>query len=382
MGKYDNFNMCPASTLCDLASIFEQLEDGTYEGDNLTEAQINSLNNMCQGYSDLQFGTLLDDIITASKSSKSVPALTSEQKEIIANLNCPVASSYDMVTLLNNIISNVNGNVPSTDATLKSLEVAGQTLEPAFGSGVLNYTVNVANGVTSVTINAEANDSNAEVTGTGAHNVNVGNNTLNVVVTAEDGETTRTYVIKVVRAKSTDATLKSLSVAGQTLEPTFNSNTLNYTVNVANSVTSVTINAEANSDVASVAGTGVKSVNVGDNSFDIDVTAQDGTTKKTYVVKVVRAKSSDATLKSLSIEGQTIEPTFSSEVINYTATVENTVANINILAEANSSVAQVTGTGNKALTEGSNTCEVVVTAEDGSTTKTYTISVTRQSAEA
>lgn len=293
MGKYDNFNMCPASTLCDLASIFEQLEDGTYEGDNLTEAQINSLNNMCQGYSDLQFGTLLDDIITASKSSESVPTLTSEQKEIIANLNCPVASSYDMVTLLNTIISNVNGNVPSTDATLKSLEVVGQTLEP-----------------------------------------------------------------------------------------TFNSNTLSYTVNVANSVTSVTINAEANSGVASVAGTGVKSVNVGDNSFNIDVTAQDGTTKKTYVVKVVRAKSSDATLKSLSIEGQTIEPTFSSEVINYTATVENTVANINILAEANSSVAQVTGTGNKALTEGSNTYEVVVTAEDGSTTKTYTISVTRQSAEA
>lgn len=293
MGRYDNFNMCPASTLCDLASIFEQLEDGIYEGDNLTETQINSLNNMCQGYLDLQFGTLLDDIITASKSSESVPALTSEQKEIIANLNCPVASSYDMVTLLNTIISNVNGNVPSTDATLKSLEVVGQTLEPSFGSGVLNYTVNVAN-----------------------------------------------------------------------------------------SVTSVTINAETNSGVASVAGTGVKNVNVGDNSFNIDVTAQDGTTKKTYVVKVVRAKSSDATLKSLSIEGQTIEPTFSSEVINYTATVENTVTNINILAEANSSVAQVTGTGNKALIEGSNTCEVVVTAEDGSTTKTYTISVTRQSAEA
>lgn len=199
MGKYDNFNMCPASTLCDLASIFEQLEDGTYEGDNLTETQINSLNNMCQGYSDLQFGTLLDDIITASKGSESVPALTSEQKEIIANLNCPVASSYDMVTLLNNIISNVNGNIPSTDATLKSLEVAGQTLEPSFGSEVLNYTVNVANEVTSVTINAEANDSNAEVTGTGAHNVNVGNNTLNVVVTAEDGSTTKTYTISVTR---------------------------------------------------------------------------------------------------------------------------------------------------------------------------------------
>lgn len=199
MGKYDNFNMCPASTLCDLASIFEQLEDGTYEGDNLTETQINSLNNMCQGYSDLQFGTLLDDIITASKSSEIVPALTSEQKEIIANLNCPVASSYDMVTLLNNIISNVNGNVPSSDATLKSLSIEGQTIEPTFSSEVINYTATVENTVANINILAEANSSVAQVTGTGNKALIEGSNTCEVVVTAEDGSTTKTYTISVTR---------------------------------------------------------------------------------------------------------------------------------------------------------------------------------------
>lgn len=382
MNKYDSFNMCPASSLCDLASILEELEDGIYDGDNLTEEQIEKLNTMCQGYEDLQFGTLLDDIITASKSTETVAPLTSDQKEIIANLHCPVADKCDLVDLLSNIISNVNGNVPSSDATLKSLEVEEQTLTPTFSASVLSYTVNVANSVTSVTINAEANDANASVAGTGEKNVNVGDNTFNVVVTAEDEETTQTYVVKVVRAQNSDATLKSLSVEGQTLNPTFNANTTNYTVNVANSITSVTINAEDNSGVASVTGTGVKSINVGSNSFNVEVTAQDGVTKKTYTINIIRAYSSDATLKSLSIEDETIEPTFSSAVTNYTATVENAIDNINIIAEANHSGAEVIGDGGKDLVEGSNICEITVTAQDGTTTKTYTINVTRQAAEA
>jgi hypothetical protein len=58
--------------------------------------------------------------------------------------------------------------------------------------------------------------------------------------------------------------------------------------------------------------------------------------------------------------------------------VSTTVSSIIINATANDAAATVSGAGTKALDYGDNTFEVVVTAEDGITTKTYTIVVTRE----
>jgi len=87
--------------------------------------------------------------------------------------------------------------------------------------------------------------------------------------------------------KSSDATLSSLTVSKGTLTPAFDPNTLNYTVNVTNDVSSITIDATANYSAAKVSGTGTYSLNVGNTIYPIKVTAEDGVTTETYNVTVI-----------------------------------------------------------------------------------------------
>ena len=86
---------------------------------------------------------------------------------------------------------------------------------------------------------------------------------------------------------STDANLKSLSVEGYDLEPTFNKDTLEYNLEVENDVESVTIKASKSDSGASISGTGEKELTEGLNKFEIVVTAEKGN-KKTYVVNITR----------------------------------------------------------------------------------------------
>lgn len=75
--------------------------------------------------------------------------------------------------------------------------------------------------------------------------------------------------------------------------------------------------------------------------------------------------SSDNTLKSLSIDGYTLEPKFDKNITEYKLTVDETVEKINVKAGANHEKASVKGTGEINLSSGENTIEIKVTAENG-----------------
>ena len=82
----------------------------------------------------------------------------------------------------------------SSDATLKSLSVEGFKLDKEFNKDVLEYNVELSSDTTKININAVANDENATVNGIGEKEVKEGNNTIQILVTAQNG-TTKTYVI-------------------------------------------------------------------------------------------------------------------------------------------------------------------------------------------
>lgn len=94
--------------------------------------------------------------------------------------------------------------VPSTNADLASLTVSVGTLTPAFSKDVLLYEVEVASDTESITISVTLDDSNATKTGDGTHNVTVGDNTFDIVVTAQDGITEKTYIVKVKKSDLSD----------------------------------------------------------------------------------------------------------------------------------------------------------------------------------
>ena len=258
----------------------------------------------------------------------------------------------------------------SDNAGIENVEVNGYTLSLVDGI----YQVVVPYNVTKVTL-ANVTTTGATVTGIGEKELKVGNNDYSVEVTSASGKVKTKYVIRVVREKDTVNTLKSLSLTDCTLSPTFSSSTTSYTCTVANNVTSTTVAAATTSSVATLTGTGSKTLNVGDNTLNIVVTSQSGSTK-TYSVKVHR-KSNDANLSSLSVSNYTISPAFSNNTIAYTLTVPNATSSITVNASKSNTYASISGTGSKTLNVGSNTIKVTVTAEDGNT-KAYTITVKRK----
>lgn len=89
----------------------------------------------------------------------------------------------------------------SADADLKSLTISPGTLSPAFSADVTEYTATVSESVDRITVSAPANDGNASVVVEGADALEMGENPVVCRVTAEDGETTKTYTITVTKVE-------------------------------------------------------------------------------------------------------------------------------------------------------------------------------------
>ena len=205
---------------------------------------------------------------------------------------------------------------------------------------------------------------------------------------------------------STDATLSGLTLSGVDFgtfaSATFASATVSYTAEVTNNPTETTVTPIVNHSGASyvikVGGVtdadGTVTLERGSNVITVEVTAEDGITEKTYTVTVTRLvtsqqtqASTDATLSGLTLTGVDFG-TFTSSTVTYTASVAYSVSETTVTPTLNDSdasyVTKLGGTevsdGTVSLAVGSNVITVDVTAEDGSTTQTYTVTVTRAAA--
>ena len=131
------------------------------------------------------------------------------------------------------------------------------------------------------------------------------------------------------------------------------------------------------------------SLNSGETSFkpvnasvlDYDTTneclqAQSGATVSIKTQAQIEASySKNNNLSSLSIEGASISPEFSSNIVDYTATLPVDTTKAKILATAQDKNASITGAGEVDVVDGKNRLEITVTAENGDK-KTYIINLT------
>ena len=301
--------------------------------------------------------------------------------------------------------------IGSNNANLTKLGPGIGGLTPSFSSGTINYTISTGNATATMTLTPVASDANAtiKVNGTTVTSGTVtapialpegGKTVINTVVTAQDGTTTKTYILTVTRAASINAGLSALKLSSGTLTPVFATATTGYAVSVANSVSTITITpttTDANATVK-VNGTSLTSGTVtgpialaegGQTVINTVVTAQDGSTTKTYTVTVTRAPSTNASLSKLGPSIIGLTPAFSSSTTSYTISTGNATASMKLTPvsiDANATikvngtaVASGTTTAPIALAVGPNTITTVVTSQNGATTKTYTLTVTRAS---
>lgn len=87
----------------------------------------------------------------------------------------------------------------SSDATLRGLSVNPGTLSPAFSPSVTDYTIQVGNDVTDITVSGGVSDENAQITAaSGFKNLKEGENQAVITITAQDGSTL-TYHFTITR---------------------------------------------------------------------------------------------------------------------------------------------------------------------------------------
>lgn len=293
----------------------------------------------------------------------------------------------------------------SSDASLSALSIASMyapvTITPAFSTDTLAYAAAaLPYAYSAVTISATATDAGAVVSGVGTKAVSVGSSSLTVNVVAADGVTTKAYTIALTRYGQESSLLSALTVSGASFA--FDPETTSYAINVANSVSEATVSAtpeysgstvalslDGDEDYETAASTGTVSLTEGAvATVKVRVQSQYDKSYGYYEIAVTRAAagaSSDASLLGLGLidtnsTSVALSPSFDPATTSYTATVASTSKTVSVLGTASDSGATVvSGTGDAALAVGPNAIKVVVLAADGVTTKTYTVTVTRNS---
>lgn len=321
----------------------------------------------------------------------------------------------------------------SSDATLSDLTASPGTLSPAFDPNTTDYTLTVDESVTNVTLTATANYSDARVKGDGEKTlVAGGDNTYEIVVTAEDGskltytvtvvvgtfvpvlcdinfndaskfvddvytESPDMPVVKVTGSGVYDSSRGSdcspnggmrLTAADQAIEITFDKPVSILQIYARSTGTNASMRVQiypvdGGDDITN------EVVMLGDNStacvlFEISdiepcvvkITRNGGSpcVVRIYAEGFPPVISDDATLGSLTVSAGELWPSFAPDITHYSVEVDDSVNSITLTATANDVGAKVTGAGEKTLDAGDNIFDIVVTAVAGNS-MTYTVRV-------
>ena len=179
----------------------------------------------------------------------------------------------------------------NTNNNLSSLSIKGATLSPEFNKDTLQYTVQIEENITKLDIEAKAENSKAKVEIQGNEELLNGENTIKVIVTAEDN-TSKTYVIKAIRgnkvATTLDDTLKlsKLEILGVSFDGGFDPEKYTYDLSLNLAVSNLTITAEPNQEDAKVEIIGNQDFKEGENLITIMLTSADKSQTATYQIKV------------------------------------------------------------------------------------------------
>jgi hypothetical protein len=171
------------------------------------------------------------------------------------------------------------------------------------------------------------------------------------------------------------ATLSALDLSMGALEPAFDPAVTEYDVLLPWGTTGdINVSASATTMDAVVSGAGAIDVTPGTARDTIMVVSSGGAdTMRYYIDFTVDDGSTDAYLSDLSLDTSTIDPAFYMLTFDYVAYVPVGTTTVDITATKNYTGATVSGDLTANIQNGGDTAEIVVTAQDGTTTNTYTI---------
>ncbi len=367
-------------------------------------------------------GTILALYYTVSENVSSGENITISFDKTMATLSNPENIEIKGDATFNDLVLTVASNV-SKIGTLNTLTATGSNnLDYPFSfvpdsDTDLEYSFAVPNAVDSIVLSGTPTDASVKnitnmnvLSGPletpsgdnpGTHALNVGDNTINIVVTAESGDTT-IYKINVKRL-SNDTSITSVTgtngIAFNNINDTANSITVPYktassditvTLTDANAfldapIGSWTINSNGNTDTTNNYTILVKSEEC--KAEYASIPGNGNCTTKSYPFEIIRtAPSKNVNLASLEVDGVTV-PGF--DPINDPDKKEFTLPNVSadkesvvVTATLSDTLNSITtGTGTQNIKIGDNQIIVTVLSEDNVTKKEYIINIHRLSNE-
>ena len=262
-----------------------------FKAPNVENDQTFKVTFSASGMGDTNLNPVADSSCSAVITVKAKKQATTE--------NSNAATQPESTTTQTQTKSNV--------ATLSNLGIKGQYDFTGFTSSKTSYSVTVPNDVESVEIYASKGQNGQKISGTGVKQLQEGANAVNVVVTAEDGKTTKTYTVNIERKaleenteeqteetqESTTFGLKDLKVEGMELTPEFNTDTYSYTVQLTEDKSSLGLTTIATDEKASIEVNGNEDLKDGKNIITIIVKDETGEKTVTYQITVNKTVSNN-----------------------------------------------------------------------------------------
>lgn len=355
-------------------AVNEVYSDSTSDAEDTTKYEKTTFTPSKEG----TYKITLSGNVTGSADTKSTQV--SDSVTIVAKDN---DSNSNNNTSNNNSNNSSNSSKPSSNANLKNLGIKPHDFS-GFKSSITTYSATVPNDTEKVTIYATASDSEAKITGTGSKTLKEGKNTFYVKVTAEDNKTTKTYTLNITRNskdedKSTDATLKELEIRPKEYDFSgFKANKYDYSATVDNDVEKINIYASATNSKSTITGDGEKELKVGENKFEIVVTAEDKKTTKTYNLTITRKDEDNSNknakgIKNIKVGNYQLTPAFDPQKFEYEVQIKEIIDKLDVKVETDDENLETEIVGNNNLKKGDNIITILVNDKKENTTTTYQI---------
>lgn len=262
--------------------------------------------------------------IDASDSTTAQPFTTSASKTITVSSNSSNNSEGNQTTQKPQTKSNV--------ATLSNLGIKPNDFK-GFKSSQTSYSVEVPNNVETIEIYASKGQNGQKISGTGKKNLKEGANSFNIVVTAEDGKTQKTYTINVTRKQENEETeqeipenpeeeqpeeniqetpleekigLTELKIEGVDIIPEFKPDVYEYRIEINEDIEKLDISAITDNTNYNIEITGNENLQEGENVITIIVKDENTEDVTTYQIIVNKIINKNNNIEKLWLENKNI----------------------------------------------------------------------------
>lgn len=215
-----------------------------------------------------------------------------ENANIIDVNNCHI-----QVNINEKIQNTTNNNINDSGSTkLSILRLNKEGIIPEFSPDVYEYYFITDLSTNSLEITAIPEDENAKIEISGNQDLKEGYNKIAINVISEDKSKKEKYIINVTKTGNKEvanANLEILAIENVMMEPLFDTNILNYKVNVANNMEKLNIFAVPENETGKVEIIGGENLQIGDNEIIVNSIAPNGFTNKKYKILVHRRSSEE-----------------------------------------------------------------------------------------